>query len=51
MIPNEEKVWHYLAVKKLPTLLRGIKSKYHDDFYCFNCLILLEQKLNLNPMK
>ena len=21
MIPNEKKVWHYLAVKKLPTLL------------------------------
>ena len=51
MIPNQKKVWHYLAVKKLPTLLRGIKSKYRDDFYCFNCLILLEQKLNLNLMK
>ena len=26
MIPNK-KGWHYLAVKKLPTLLRGITSK------------------------
>ena len=39
MIPNEEKEeWYYLAVKKLPTLLRGIKSKHHGDFYCLNCL-------------
>ena len=39
MIPNEEKeVWHYLAVKKLSTLLRGITGKYHEDFLCLNCL-------------
>ena len=39
MIPNEQKEgWIYLAVKKLSTLLRGITSKRHDDFYSFNCL-------------
>ena len=39
MIPNEEKEgWHYPAVKKLSTLLRKITSKYHDNFYCLNCL-------------
>ena len=39
MVPNEEKEgWHYLAVKKLSTLLRGITSKRHGDFYCLNCL-------------
>ena len=38
LIPNAEKEgWHYLAVKKLSTLLRGITSKYHGDFYCLNC--------------
>ena len=38
MIPNKEKEgWHYLAVKKLSTLLRGITSK-HGDLYYFNCL-------------
>ena len=38
MIPNEEKeVWHYVAVKKLSTLLRGITSKHHGDFHCLNC--------------
>ena len=39
MIPTKEKEgWHYLAVKNLSTLLRGITSKHHDDFYCLNCL-------------
>ena len=37
MIPNGER-WHYLAVKKLSALLRGITSKHHNDFYCVNCL-------------
>ena len=27
-----------LALKKLLSLLRGITSKYHGDFYCLNCL-------------
>ena len=34
MISNGEKQWHYLAVKKLSALLRGIN---HGDFYCLNC--------------
>ena len=39
MIPNEEKEgWHYLAVKEFFTLLRGIISKHHGDFYCLNCI-------------
>ena len=39
MIPNEEKEgWHYLAVKRLSSLLRGVTSKHHGDFYCLNCL-------------
>ena len=37
MIPNGEG-WNYLSVKQLPTLLRGITSKHHVDFYCLNCL-------------
>ena len=36
MISNGEG-WHYLAVKKLSPLLRGITSKHHGDFYCLNC--------------
>ena len=37
MIPNREK-WHYLAVKKLSSLVRRITSKHHVNFYCVNCL-------------
>ena len=37
MIPNEEN-WHYLVVKKLLALLRGITSKHYGDFYCLSCL-------------
>ena len=49
MIPNEEKEeWYYLAVKKLPALLRG-RTKHHCDFSCFNRLhsFRTENKLNL----
>ena len=39
MIPNEDKEgWHYLALKRLSTLLREITSKHHGDFYCLNFL-------------
>ena len=31
------KNWHYLAVKSIPKLLRGITSNHHGDFYCLNC--------------
>ena len=37
MIPNGEG-WHYIAIKMLTVLLRGITSKHHVDFYCLNCL-------------
>ena len=29
---------HYLAIKRLSTLLRRIASNHYVDFYCFNCL-------------
>ena len=35
MISNREK-WHYLTVKKLSALLRGITSKHYGHFYCLN---------------
>ena len=35
MILNE-KAWHYLAVKNLSALIRGIMSKHHGAFYCLN---------------
>ena len=39
MIPDEEnKELHYLAVKKLSTLLLRKPSKHKGDLYCLNCL-------------
>ena len=37
MITDGEK-WHYLAVKRLSALHRGIISNHNGDFYCINCL-------------
>ena len=47
-ISNGEKLWHYLAMKKLSALLRGITSTHHGDFYCLNCLhsFATEKKLD-----
>ena len=36
MISNGE-IWHYLVVKSLPGLLKGITSNHKEDFYCLNC--------------
>ena len=36
MISNGEN-WHYLVVKNLPGLLRGITSNYKEDFCCLKC--------------
>ena len=34
---TDGKKWHYLAVKRLSALLRGITSNNFGDFYCLNC--------------
>ena len=36
MITDGEK-WHYLAVKRLSALFRGIIGNNNGDFYCLNC--------------
>ena len=33
-------LWHYLAVKNISGLLRGITSNHNGDIYCLNCLHL-----------
>ena len=35
MIADGEK-WHYIAVKRLSALFRGITSKHDGDFYCLS---------------
>ena len=49
MITDGEK-WHYLAVKTLSALFRGIKSDNNGDFYCLNCFhsFRIENKLKKN---
>ena len=37
MITDENNRWHYLAVKSLSALFRGITSSNNGDFYCLNC--------------
>ena len=34
---TDGKKWHYLAVKRLPALLRGTASNHDGDVYCLNC--------------
>ena len=38
MIADKTNNWHYLAVKRISGLLRGITSNHNGDFYCLNCL-------------
>ena len=46
MVTDGEK-WHYLAVKSLSALFRGITGNNHGDFYCLNCFqsYTMENKL------
>ena len=37
IISNSKRYWHYLAIKNLSRLLRGIGSNHNSDFYCLNC--------------
>ena len=50
MISNGEK-WHYLTVKNLSGLLRGITSNHNADFYCLNCFCAYSTKNKLEKRK
>ena len=50
MISNGEK-WHYLTVKNLSGLLRGITSNYAGDFHCLNCFCAYSTKNKLEEHK
>ena len=50
MITDGEK-WHYLTVKSLSALLRGITSKHDEDFYCLNFFRFILQKIDLKNIK
>ena len=50
MIPNG-KGWHYIPVKQLPALLKGMVSKRHSGIYCLNCLHSLKTENKLKSHK
>ena len=50
MISNGEK-WHYLTVKNLSGVLRGITSNHARDFYCLNCFCAYSTKNKLEAHK
>ena len=50
MISNGEN-WHYLTVKNLPGLLKGITSTRKEDFYCLNCFRSYRTKNKLKEHK
>ena len=50
MISNGEN-WHYLVVKHLPGLLKGITSNHQEDFYCLNCFHSYRTKNKLEAHK
>ena len=34
---TDGKKWHYLSVKSLSALFRGVTLNHDGDFYCLNC--------------
>ena len=48
---TDGKKWHYLTVKKLSALLKGITSKHKRDFYCLNCFQSYSKKKNLKSIE
>ena len=43
--------YHYLVVKTLSTLLKGITSNHDGDFYCLNCFLSYRTKETLKKHK
>ena len=50
MISNGEN-WHYLVVKSLPGLLKGITSSHNEEFFCLNCFCSYTTKNKLEEHK
>ena len=48
---TDGKKWHYLAVKNLSALLRGITSNHNADIYCLNCFHSCSTKNTIKNIK
>ena len=51
LMMSSGKNWHYLAVKSLSTLLRGISSNHNSDYYSLNCFHSYRTENKLNVLK
>ena len=51
MITDGMTNWHYLAIKSISGLLRGITSNHNGDFYCFNCFHSYTSKRKLKKKR
>ena len=51
MISDKTNNWHYLAVKSISGLTRGITSNHNGDFVCLNCFHSYTTKIKLNKHK
>ena len=51
MITDGSPNWHYLVIKNISGLLRGITSNHNGEFYCLNCLYSNERNVNLKNIK
>ena len=47
MITDGTSNWHYLAIKHISGLLRGMTSNHNGDFYCLNCFHSYKTKSKL----
>ena len=48
---TDSKKWHYLAVKRLPALCRGITSIHDGEIYCLSCFHSHSTKIDLRNIK
>ena len=44
---TDGKKWHYVTVKSLPALLKGISLNHNGDFYCLICFHLYRTEKKL----
>ena len=51
LVISDSQKWHYLVVKNLSGLLRGITSNHKEDFYCLNCFYSYRTKNKLEAHK
>ena len=51
LLSSDDQKWHYLVVKNLSGLLRGITSNHKEDFYRLNCFHFYRTKNKLEAHK